>query len=292
MFPEFLGIGAQKAGTTWLHENLRRHPQIWLPPVKELHYLDHKPPSLKKRLFGKTEMLKTARQHLARQALSTATGAARLEDLRWAWRYCLAPRSDDWYSSLFPRIEGKLTGEICPGYARMDEAAVARVHRLMPDARIIYLLRDPIGRAWSTAVMHFRKPRFGTIERYDDERIKAHLADPKTLVHGDYLTNLRSWRQHYSESQIFIGFFDELRESPGALLRRILEFLALDANAAAIPEDVAEKRNAGKGEPIPEQFRAFLAELHHAQLVDLDRAFRNAYTKRWLQTAEAYLERA
>src|SRR5947207_15861690 len=38
--PDFLGIGAARAGTTWLHSNLRRHPQIWLPPVKELHYFD------------------------------------------------------------------------------------------------------------------------------------------------------------------------------------------------------------------------------------------------------------
>ena len=40
MYPDFLGIGAQKAGTTWLHTNLRPHPQIWMPPIKELHYLD------------------------------------------------------------------------------------------------------------------------------------------------------------------------------------------------------------------------------------------------------------
>jgi len=289
MFPDFLGIGAQKAGTTWLHENLRRHPQVWLPPVKELHYLDHSPPSFRKRLFGKTETLRTARSHLAHQMASVLKGDASAQDLRWALRYCLATRSDDWYESLFPRIEGKVTGEICPGYARMDADAVARVHRLMRDAKIIYLLRDPIGRAWSTAVMHFRKPKFGSIDRYQDEQIRAHLAAPKTLVHGDYLTNLRSWRQHFAEDQIFIGFFDELTASPETLLRNILDFLGLDASATAIPEDVEKKRNAGKGEPIPEQFRAFLAKQHHAQIVDLNNAFQNDYTKQWLQTAEAYL---
>jgi len=39
-YPDFLGIGAQKAGTTWLHLNLRRHPGVWLPPVKELQYFN------------------------------------------------------------------------------------------------------------------------------------------------------------------------------------------------------------------------------------------------------------
>src|ERR1700749_4313420 len=39
-FPDFLCIGAQKAGTTWLDSNLRRHPDVWLPPLKELHYFN------------------------------------------------------------------------------------------------------------------------------------------------------------------------------------------------------------------------------------------------------------
>lgn len=39
-FPDFIGIGAQKAGTTWLYKNLKQHPNIWLPEIKELHYFD------------------------------------------------------------------------------------------------------------------------------------------------------------------------------------------------------------------------------------------------------------
>lgn len=38
--PDFLGIGAQKAGTTWLHANLAAHPGVFLPATKELHYFD------------------------------------------------------------------------------------------------------------------------------------------------------------------------------------------------------------------------------------------------------------
>ena len=38
--PDFLGIGAPRAGTTWLWTVLRQHPQIWMPPRKELHYFD------------------------------------------------------------------------------------------------------------------------------------------------------------------------------------------------------------------------------------------------------------
>ncbi|MBK7919375.1 MAG: sulfotransferase [Chloroflexi bacterium] len=40
MKPDFLCIGAQKAGTTWLYQALRQHPQVSMPPIKENHYFD------------------------------------------------------------------------------------------------------------------------------------------------------------------------------------------------------------------------------------------------------------
>ena len=39
--PDFIGIGAQKAGTTWLYDMLAQNPSIWLPPLKEVHYFDY-----------------------------------------------------------------------------------------------------------------------------------------------------------------------------------------------------------------------------------------------------------
>jgi len=37
--PDFLCVGAHKAGSTWLYQQLDSHPDFWMPPVKELHYL-------------------------------------------------------------------------------------------------------------------------------------------------------------------------------------------------------------------------------------------------------------
>src|ERR1700743_2967275 len=38
--PDFLCIGMMKAGTGWLYDQLQFHPDFWMPPVKEVHYLD------------------------------------------------------------------------------------------------------------------------------------------------------------------------------------------------------------------------------------------------------------
>jgi hypothetical protein len=42
--PDFICIGMQKAGTGWLFDQLQYHPDFWMPPIKEIHYLDRDPP--------------------------------------------------------------------------------------------------------------------------------------------------------------------------------------------------------------------------------------------------------
>ena len=70
--PDFLCIGAQKAGTGWLYEQLREHPDFWMPPLKELHYFDR---------LGRARLLPTGKK---RDRLETARKDARDErDLRF-----------------------------------------------------------------------------------------------------------------------------------------------------------------------------------------------------------------
>ena len=47
--PDFIGIGTQKAGTTWLYDMLAQNPSVWLPPLKELHYFDRQNSTPKQR---------------------------------------------------------------------------------------------------------------------------------------------------------------------------------------------------------------------------------------------------
>lgn len=284
MFPDFLGIGAQKSGTTWLHHNLSQHPEIWMPPVKELHYLDRDPVSLRKRLTKKTETMRTARGHLR----DTVTGLGRtsgFEDLAWASRYLFAPRNDQWYAGLFPIHDGRITGENCLGYAGVQPERVAHIHGLMPRAKIIYLMRNPIDRAWSTTVMHFNKPNFNGLSGADLEEVRSHIRAGKTRKHGDYLGNLRNWQAHYPNEQIIVGYFDQLLEDPSGLLKDLLDFLGVSSDDRHLPGDVGTRQNRGKGDPIPEEFEALLSELHYEEIELLHEAMPNDYTKRWFDDA-------
>ena len=287
MYPNFLGIGAQKSGTTWLYGNLARHPQIWMPPVKEMHYLDHRPPHLLKRLLSRSQHHRKARAHLRHCLLAAWRGGSRAE-LGWAARYCLSPRDDQWYGTLFPKTEGKITGEICPGYARLGPNAVAHVHELMPDTRVIYLLRNPVERAWSALAMHFRE-HYASIDTIPESAIKARLNNPKARRHADYSKNLAAWEAHYPQDQMFIGFFDDLQGDPRRLLKEILDFLGVDSSDQAVPQDVASRLNPGRGEVVPALFEGVLARALADEVRALNARFDNAHTRRWLAYTEERL---
>ena len=109
--PDFLIIGAEKAGTTWLHDVLRAHPDLFLPDTKELHF------------FNRFDSNGREIDTYARRGL-------------------------DWYQRHFEAAErGKPAGEATPLYL-CDPAAPRRIRRTLPEARFIVLLRDPVSRTW------------------------------------------------------------------------------------------------------------------------------------------------
>jgi hypothetical protein len=288
-YPDFLCIGARKAGTTWLHVNLAQHLQIWLPPVKEVHYLDHRPVGLFGRLFGRASYLRHARLHLRSTAGRLGKGAT-FDDLRWAANFCLRRRSDDWYSSIFPELEGPLKGEVCPGYARLSSERIVSLAQRKPQLKIIYLIRDPLECAWSGAAAHFAKKKGARgLKNSRDEDIERYLARENSVSHLRYARNLANWKRHFPDEQILTSFYDDLKSDPASVFERVLDFLGVDATQDSLPEDVRRKQGSstamGRRSEIPERYRHFLADLHTDSLVDLYDMLPNEHTAKWLETA-------
>ena len=166
MYPDFLGIGAQKSGTTWLHRNLQTNPQIWMPR-KEVHYFDkkiHERFSLAHRLFGDRPQDRQWRKQVRHWLKVHLVEEFSPKDLAWDFKYYLLPPSDRWYASIFEPKKGRKTGEITPAYSALKKDMVAHVHELMPHAKIIFMIRNPIERDWSQTVMRFDKLEQGSVE--------------------------------------------------------------------------------------------------------------------------------
>lgn len=279
--PDFLCIGAQKAGTTWLHANLSQHSGIWLPPVKELHVLDHAPPGFGRRLFGKASHHRLARQNLRDVIL----GRGKDQSLALALSLAFGARDAAWYDRLFEYGGGKVKGEICPGYARIPADGVKGIHSRYPKAKIIYLLRDPVARAWSSMAMHYRKDGDDSVGEHGDDTVFAKLKTPKSRGHWAYEQNIEAWTAHYPPDQIYFGFFDRIAENPDAYLRDILTFLGVEGHFS--PHDPASRVNAGKGETMSQAMRYRLSLLLIPEIESMHRRFGNPYTERWLATARS-----
>ena len=296
MFPGFVGIGAQKAGTTWLHTMLSSHREIWLPRMKELHYFDRKFP------ISEADPARTANRpngillrrfsaRLRRVSLSTLGSRLRRirrEDLVWELKYHFGDWSDEWYSTLFENSRGRLAGEITPAYSCLGDAAISHMHSLMPDAKLILLLRDPIDRAWSHARMdlaHFSGRR---VDAIDQPKFEDHFLSVASRRRGSYPAMIDRWLAHFPKEQLFIGFYDEIEACPEELLTRILQFLGVAATTGDIPATVRSRINAGENAPMPEALERQLAHLYVEDLRELAARY-GSYPAKWLERCQRSL---
>ena len=216
--PDFLGIGAQRAGTSWLYTGLERHPALWLPPLKELHYFDDPLSQNRQRYFGFLRTRVTAGLGM-RRPLST-----------WDLRYFCGRRGDDWYCGLFEagKRKGLLTGEITPSYATLDDEAFLRMRTLNPNVKIIFVMRDPIMRSWSSIIKS--REKHGTNELPTASEAIDHSQREGVTKKSRYTETIDKLDRVFRPDQIFYGFFDEMVGHPSNFMESILAFLGVEAN--------------------------------------------------------------
>jgi len=212
--PDFLIAGVPKAGTTALHAALVRHPQLYLSKVKEPKFFlsDGPPPT-----SGGPGDVQTYQEHV--------------------WR-----RAD--YEALFtPAPPGAVRGEATPFYL-YDLAAHDRIHALIPAARLVVLLRDPVDRAhsnWTHLWNAGLEPEadFLTACRAEQQRRAAGWADFWHYVSlGLYGRQVQHLYQVFPREQVLLMRYRELKDAPVAALDRVCDFLGVRAGVLSeIPRE-------------------------------------------------------
>ena len=196
--PDFLVLGAQKAGTTALYEYLRRHPRITGPSWKEVSFFDR----------------------------------------HWA-------RGERWYRGNFPnvtRTREKLVGEASPSYV-FHPLAPQRVREVVPDARLVVLVRNPVDRAHSQynhEVALGREPLpFEEALDAEEERLRGEdermAADPRYFsrewwshtyqARGRYAEQLERWLAVFPRERLLVLSSDDLGSDPARAHAQVLGFL-------------------------------------------------------------------
>jgi hypothetical protein len=289
MYPHFLVIGAQKAGTTWLDRNLRTHPQIWLPPEKEIHFFDlPRPLPFAALQYAPERAVRHWARHRLRRDLAKVERSE--QTMEWYRRYYYAMRGWSWYRSLFTPGTGQICGEATPRYAVISRRKIASIRRRMPHLKIIYLLRDPIDRMWSDLAM-FHDQRFGGAGTgtVSDAADFAFLARRRNLQHSRYEENLRNWAASFPHDQIFVGFLEEVSTQPDQLLQRIFTFLGVAPDHQASDGLVRGKINVANYPTVPNNIAKQLAGNLETDLRALHQRLQSPQTGAWLNRMEALL---
>jgi hypothetical protein len=271
-FPTLLyGLGATKAGTTWLHRYLSAHPDCALPPNKELHYFD--------RIESGTldRELKLVRDKRARLALTLpdarpgqrAQIAAGIDALdRWA--AVLARGREDhaaYRAFLAHGAAGKrLVADITPAYALLSPETLARMQTVASDTRFVFFLRDPVDRLWS----HIRMiaGRAGArgealpaaaLAAFDAWAAGGH---PEVTVRGDYAAILARLGSTIRPGALYIDFYERLFGDAGT--GRLCRFLGIAPRRGDYARRVHESTPAPLDAARAARARAILAPQYEA----------------------------
>lgn len=269
-YPTFLGIGAQKAGTTWLYKFLKRHPDVWMPTVKELHYFDRstKYPSpshlttekLCDRIFTK-DIAQIRRTFNGLKSVLRAGVRRDIDFMSWQYKWYFGNYNDKWYSGLYEQgMKYKARGEITPSYMMIDCIDIDSIKAINSEMRIIFIIRDPIERAWA-GVKYKSKYSGVSINLEDDSQVIEQLKSPPFIGHGDYVGSINRFLSVFDRAQILLCFYDAIICDPKALLYKIFDFLGVDPDKGYYG-DFEQKVNASSDMVMSRKVREYLESLY------------------------------
>jgi len=265
--PDFLMVGAMKSGTSTLHRVLADHPDIFLPD-REVYFFD----------------IDDIEQH--RDFLGVSKGGWEFFDYE-----ANLDRYLEWYRALFSEARpDQRVGERSTTYLPSRKAP-GRIARLLPDARILVVLRDPVKRAYSH---YWHLVRVGTTNQTFEDAIRT---GPLHLIQrGLYREQLESYHQHFPADQIRVVVFEKLVRDMAAEVASVCRFLEVDPpatpptadgvreNAARVPSSLAfqlmlnrvlggnttarygqadlPERSAGKAPPLASRLRRQISRVN------------------------------
>jgi len=209
MLPNFLIIGAARAGTTSLWDFLKAHPQVYMPYIKETNFFALE--GTKADFNGPGDD-----KYVNRWAVTTFQG----------------------YERLFEGVTDQVAiGEASPLYMYHPDAP-RRIKAYIPHAKIVAILRNPADRAFSS-FMHVVRDRrepltdFAAAVLRESERISAgweHIWHYKAM--GFYHSQLSRYYSIFDSDQIKIYLFDDFLGDQQAVLDDLMRFLGIEKDLA------------------------------------------------------------
>ena len=243
MKPKFLlGLGAQKAGTTWLHHILASQIFCNMGFMKEYHIWDAKFSPLCE--FWKVTNTKPDTPLLA-------------------WRR-LMQQNDNVYTDYFRNLmddDVVLTGDITPSYSLLNEEALTHIKNCIVHAgfelKVIFLMRDPIARFWSAVRMDKRSMMRKKIDVDDEwvhQKFLRNLHSAEHIGRSDYVSIIERIERVFDADQVYFELYEDLFTEQA--MSELQTFLGVEFSNI----DFKERKNAS---PITDINKDLQQEAYH-----------------------------
>lgn len=235
MLPDFIVIGAAKAGTTALYWYLAEHPEVFMSRVKETNFLAYGLDGQGRLVYGNPDV-----HHFPVKTLAE-------------------------YQDLFAEAgPARRLGEASPIYLECPQSP-GRIRELVPDARLICCLRQPVERAYADYLMYLWRRR----KRFDPARDLTADApwarpDSRWMDVSRYADQLARYYDTFPREQLHVFLFDDLKRSAVDAVQGVYRFLEIDA--AFVP-DFETAHNVG-GVPANRFLESFLTSQNLRSMVE------------------------
>tara|TARA_E500000178_G_scaffold352652_1_gene416582 strand:+ start:1015 stop:1815 length:801 start_codon:yes stop_codon:yes gene_type:complete len=242
-----LGVGAQKAGTSWLHKQLSRLSNANFGVLKEYHIWDA--------LYV---------GHCNRWIIDHLTNQPPLEILR----YLMQTGRDAYETYFYGLISDKITvtGDITPSYAALNkvqfQAVKSRLESIGFSVKVIFLMRDPVSRNWS-ALRFYNRQRINRGNISASQLVKQFeefYSSQEVIDRVSYDKTVSAINSVFRKDDIFISFYETLFTE--RTMSQLSDFLGVDIREF----DLREKINATKSLDLPKgdynQCRKFFSNVY------------------------------
>ena len=261
----FLGIGAMKAGTTWVYSMLETHPQLHFTPEKEIHLLAHH--------YSDGQPLTD--QHRQNRA---STRLSRVKHLRperqqmmrewYEQRYLQGDVTPIWYESLFTKSDqnARWNCDFSNLSALIPSTGWSKIRSDIANLiKAIYILRNPCERLWSQ--FKFSNQEAINLNKKEDlNNIKAFLESHEANQHSHYCQNIDAAREGLGFDNVKPLIFDHIKTNPEQLLASIESFLGINNKNHSSHKNLHKQINQTTTNSPPKIFQALCQDITEREL--------------------------
>lgn len=242
-------LGATKAGTSWLHDQLAEHPDCRLRTIKEYHFFNKTKPAdfAAARDVNQREIARLTARNATRPVEQGAWARAHIADLQDYDAVLAAPDAAGFAGLLASAAgQGHVVGDFTPAYALLPAEKLAELAAFAPDTRAIYLIRDPLSRLWSHVRMVAERAKPADLADAAWALLRRVVggdqgAESRAIVQrGDYAQIIPKLMRAFDPSRLLVMFYEDMLTAPG--FARICAFLGI----ADRPADFSRQVHAGR----------------------------------------------